>query len=106
MPASTTQLSSGLKFLILRLSFNYFSDILACNCRPENFKSSNLDDLVENDGGATSECLQRHPSQQEVEDELESSDDDGLPPLEANLNRIKPFELQSDRESDSGSDSD
>ncbi|EOY20189.1 hypothetical protein QUC31_005786 [Theobroma cacao] len=73
---------------------------------PENFKSSNLDDLVENDGGATSECLQRHPSQQEVEDELESSDDDGLPPLEANLNRIKPFELQSDRESDSGSDSD
>ncbi|XP_022764878.1 probable RNA-binding protein EIF1AD [Durio zibethinus] len=68
---------------------------------PEIFKPTNLDDSIENDGGTTSEYLQ-----QEVKDEFESSDDDGLPPLEANLNRIKPFELQSDRESDSGSDTD
>ncbi|XWS65621.1 hypothetical protein CRYUN_Cryun05aG0129500 [Craigia yunnanensis] len=73
---------------------------------PENFKSSNLDDSIENDGGSSSESLQRRTSQQEVKDEFESSDDDGLPPLEANMNRIKPFELQSDRESDSGSDTD
>ncbi|OMO89956.1 Translation initiation factor 1A (eIF-1A) [Corchorus olitorius] len=72
---------------------------------PEIFKSSNLDDSIE-DGGATSEGLQRHTSQEEVKDEIDSSDDDGLPPLEANLNRIKPFELQSDGESDSESDTD
>ncbi|XP_022745312.1 probable RNA-binding protein EIF1AD isoform X2 [Durio zibethinus] len=70
---------------------------------PENFKSSNMDDSIEN-GGATSECLQRHTSKQELNDELESSDDNGLPPLEANLNRIKPYEMQSDSESDSESD--
>lgn len=65
-----------------------------------------MDDSIENDGGATSECLQRDISQQEVKDELESSndDDDGLPPLEANLNRIKPFEQQSESESNSESD--
>ena len=63
-----------------------------------------MDDSIENDGAGTSECLQRHASQQEVKDELESSDDDGRPPLEANMNRIKPFELQSNRESDSESD--
>ncbi|MBA0725453.1 hypothetical protein Golax_022042 [Gossypium laxum] len=73
---------------------------------PEIFKSSNLDDSNENDGGATSESLQRDTTPIEVNDEIESSDDDGLPPLEANLNRIRPFELQSDRESDSGSDTD
>ncbi|KAA3481239.1 putative RNA-binding protein EIF1AD [Gossypium australe] len=73
---------------------------------PEIFKSSNLDDSNENDGGATSESLQRDTTPIEVNDEIESSDEDGLPPLEANLNRIRPFELQSDRESDSGSDTD
>lgn len=43
-------------------------------------------------------------SQQE-EDESSSSDDDGLPPLEANMNRIRPLELQSNAVSDSDSDS-
>lgn len=47
--------------------------------------------------------LETGTSQQE-ENELESSDDDGLPPLEANTNRIRPYELH--EESDSGSDSD
>lgn len=41
------------------------------------------------------------------ENELESSDDDGLPPLEANMNRIRPPQLeQSDTENESGSDTD
>ncbi|XVE86023.1 hypothetical protein DITRI_Ditri18aG0002900 [Diplodiscus trichospermus] len=71
---------------------------------PEVFKSSNMHDSIENDGGATSECLQRPISQEEVKDELESSGDNGLPPLEANLNRIKPFESQSESESSSDSD--
>ena len=94
-------------FIIIIIFSDVFISILACNsCRPENFKSSNLDDSIENDGGGSSESLQGHTSQQEVKDEFESSDDDGLPPLEANMNRIKPFELQSDRESDSGSDTD
>lgn len=94
--------------LILKFTFSVVLDpILAyISYRPEIFKSSNLDDSNENDGGATSESLQRDTTSIEVNDEIESSDDDGLPPLEANLNRIRPFELQSDRESDSGSDTD
>ncbi|XP_015583371.1 probable RNA-binding protein EIF1AD [Ricinus communis] len=47
------------------------------------------------------------PPEFQEEDELDSSDDDdGLPPLEANTNRIRPPEFQSDAESDSGSDTD
>ncbi|KAL4292118.1 hypothetical protein GQ457_14G017790 [Hibiscus cannabinus] len=74
---------------------------------PENFKYSNPDDSNEN-GGTTSKISQTDTTLVEVKNETESSDDDddGLPPLEANLNRLKPFELQSDRESDSESDTD
>ncbi|KAL6847540.1 hypothetical protein ACP4OV_022566 [Aristida adscensionis] len=39
----------------------------------------------------------------EIDDEPNSDEDDDLPPLEANTNRNRPFELYSD--SDSGSDS-
>lgn len=67
-------------------------------CRPEIFKSTVADD-------SNGSSLQKLTSHQE-ENELELSDDDGLPPLEANTNRIRPFELQSDKESDSNSDSD
>ncbi|XP_043816981.1 probable RNA-binding protein EIF1AD isoform X2 [Manihot esculenta] len=63
---------------------------------PEIFKSTTLDD-------SNGSC--KNTSQQE-DDELDASDDDGLPPLEANMNRIKPPELQSDAESDSGSETD
>jgi len=38
-------------------------------------------------------------------DELNATDDDELPPIEANTNRRKPSELQSDTESDSETDS-
>ncbi|TKY73959.1 RNA-binding protein EIF1AD [Spatholobus suberectus] len=60
---------------------------------PENFKSAMVDDSNE-----------RTASQQE--NEMEGSDDDGLPPLEANTNRIRPFELQADEDSESSSDTD
>lgn len=66
-------------------------------CRPEVFKSTNLDD--------SNGSLHKQTAQAE-ENELESSDDEGLPPIEANTNRIKPFEAQSDVESDSNSDAD
>ncbi|KAL5538489.1 hypothetical protein UlMin_044403 [Ulmus minor] len=59
---------------------------------PEIFKTTILDD--------SSGSLPRETTQEE-ENVLESSDDDGLPPLEANTNRIRPFELHSDTESDS-----
>ncbi|KAG5031650.1 hypothetical protein JHK85_015632 [Glycine max] len=62
--------------------------------RPESFKSAMVDDSIEST-----------TSQQEHE--LEGSDDDGLPPLEANTNRIRPAELQADDEdSESSSDTD
>ncbi|KAF3969263.1 hypothetical protein ACB098_06G128700 [Castanea mollissima] len=64
---------------------------------PEVFKSTNLDD--------SNGSLHKQTAQAE-ENELESSDDEGLPPIEANTNRIKPFEAQSDVESDSNSDTD
>ncbi|KAJ1388212.1 Translation initiation factor 1A [Sesbania bispinosa] len=38
--------------------------------------------------------------------ELDESDDDGLPPLEANTNRMRPSELQADEDSESNSDTD
>lgn len=66
-------------------------------CRPEIFKH----DLNE-----------RITSQQENEivasddDEDEDDDDDGLPPLEANTNRIRPVELQVDENLESNSDTD
>ncbi|GMY08397.1 probable RNA-binding protein EIF1AD isoform X1 [Fagus crenata] len=64
---------------------------------PEVFKSTNLDD--------SNGSLHKQTSQEE-ENEVECSDDEGLPPIEANTNRIKPFEVQSDVESDSSSDKD
>ena len=70
---------------------------LITHCRPDIFKST----VVDGSNGS----LQSQTSKQE-ENELDSSDDDGLPPLEANTNRMRPFELQPDTESDSGSDSD
>ena len=39
-------------------------------------------------------------------DEIYSSEDDGLRPLEANMNRMRPFELQPDADSESSSDTD
>ncbi|XP_059666860.1 uncharacterized protein LOC132312498 [Cornus florida] len=61
---------------------------------PEIFKTPVLD----NPSGIS----QGHTSLQ-GENELDSSDDDELPPIEANMNRIKPLELQSDTESNSDS---
>ncbi|XP_010525424.1 PREDICTED: probable RNA-binding protein EIF1AD [Tarenaya hassleriana] len=52
------------------------------------------------------ECSQRHTTEQEENDETDSSEDDGLPPLEANTNRMKPFGVHLDAETDSGSESD
>lgn len=52
--------------------------------------------------GDRNENLQVKNDQQE-QDEVNSSEDDDLPPLEANTNRAKPFVLQSDAESDSDS---
>lgn len=66
-------------------------------CRPEIFKSESLN--------SSKEDLQREGALQ-AENELNSSDDDGLPPLEANTNRLRPAEFQLDRDSDSDSDSD
>ncbi|MBA0813444.1 hypothetical protein Gohar_027292 [Gossypium harknessii] len=102
-------LESGCKVACIVSQVLFYDQVRALQKSPEwpaIFKSSNLDDSNENDGGATSESLQRDTTPIEVNDEIESSDEDGLPPLEANLNRIRPFELQSDRESDSGSDTD
>lgn len=63
--------------------------------RPEIFKSTAVETSREN--------LERYTSQtQDIEN---SSDDDGLPPLEANTNRVKPFQSESETESDSETDS-
>ncbi|CAL8155991.1 unnamed protein product [Prunus armeniaca] len=45
--------------------------------------------------------LQGDTTSQQEENELDSSDDDGLPPLEANTNRMKPVDWKSDTESNS-----
>ncbi|TYK25826.1 putative RNA-binding protein EIF1AD [Cucumis melo var. makuwa] len=63
---------------------------------PEIFKNAIVGDRNEN---------LRAQNNQSEEDEVNSSDDDGLPPLEANTNRAKPLILQPDGESESDSDS-
>ncbi|XP_024992348.1 probable RNA-binding protein EIF1AD [Cynara cardunculus var. scolymus] len=60
---------------------------------PEIFKSTILD--------SSSGNTQRNRSTTREENELDSSEDDGLPPLEANTNRRIPVETQSDTGSDS-----
>ncbi|KAF8394812.1 hypothetical protein HHK36_018748 [Tetracentron sinense] len=63
---------------------------------PEIFKTA----IADNVNGYP----QRSTSQPE-EGEQNTSDDDGLPPLEANMNRIRPVDLHSDSKSDSDTDS-
>lgn len=62
---------------------------------PEVFKAATL--------GNSKQDLQSHTSNMEENDN--SSDDDGLPPLEANTNRLRPFQSHSDTESAPDSDS-
>ncbi|CAH9113842.1 unnamed protein product [Cuscuta epithymum] len=50
------------------------------------------------------QSLEKH-TPQTCDVENSSSDDDGLPPLEANTNRLKPFQGESDIELDSETDS-
>ncbi|OWM87939.1 hypothetical protein CDL15_Pgr000356 [Punica granatum] len=67
---------------------------------PEVFKSPTSDEPNNNLKAQTSEA------EEEKENDSDCSEDDGLPPLEANTNRIRPFELHTDTESDSDSDTD
>ncbi|XP_055811047.1 uncharacterized protein LOC129880845 isoform X2 [Solanum dulcamara] len=39
----------------------------------------------------------------QIEENEDSSDDDGLPPLEANTNRVNPFQLETESDSDTDS---
>ncbi|GAA0165270.1 hypothetical protein LIER_20716 [Lithospermum erythrorhizon] len=60
------------------------------DCWPKVFRSKNL------------EASHEDSAQTSLPEEGENlSDDDGLPPLEANLNRVRPFELHSDTDTDS-----
>lgn len=70
--------------------------LLVYKCRPSIFRSAGLGDC--NGDSHSSAALQE-------DNELNTSDDDGLPPLEANVNRMRPAELQSDTESDSDASS-
>ncbi|XP_058110682.1 uncharacterized protein LOC131253626 [Magnolia sinica] len=86
-------LESGSKVACMVSQVLYYEQVRALQKSPEwpeIFKTTVADD--------PNGHLQRPLSQLEVESN--SSDDDGLPPLEANTNRIRPHELQSDSESD------
>lgn len=80
-------------FIRILLSLFNFLCAYACDlCRPETFRS------------ASPEVLDEVPSSCDLlqgDNEVDSSDDDGLPPLEANMNRTRPAEFQSDADSDS-----
>ncbi|KAJ6422317.1 hypothetical protein OIU84_027301 [Salix udensis] len=94
-------LESGSKVACIVSQVLFFEQVRALQRSPEwpeIFKSTAVDD--------SNESLNITNGQLE-ENELESSDDDGLPPLEANMNRIRPPQLeQSDTENESGSDTD
>ncbi|KAI9075902.1 hypothetical protein K1719_042182 [Acacia pycnantha] len=65
---------------------------------PAIFKSGATDE--------SNEKLNGNTSQPEIEGDSSDVDDDGLPPLEANTNRLRPFELQMEEDSESNSDTD
>ncbi|XP_010532381.1 PREDICTED: probable RNA-binding protein EIF1AD [Tarenaya hassleriana] len=66
---------------------------------PEIFRETKSKEADENS--------QRQTTEQEENGEIDTSDDDdGLPPLEANTNRMKPFGVHLEAETDSGSESD
>lgn len=65
--------------------------------RPEAFKSKTIESYTRN--------VPEPASELEAE-EAGTSDDDGLPPLEANMNRRRPYELHSASNSDADTDSD
>lgn len=74
------------------LNVSFFVLNASDQCRPATFRS------------ASPEVLDEVPSSRDLlqgDNEVDSSDDDGLPPLEANMNRTRPAEFQSDADSES-----
>lgn len=71
--------------------------MIIVSSRPAIFKSGATDE--------SNEKLNGNTSQPEIERDS-SDDDDGLPPLEANTNRLRPFELQMEEDCESNSDKD
>ncbi|XP_044367621.1 probable RNA-binding protein EIF1AD [Triticum aestivum] len=66
-----------------------------CYARPAIFKST-PNGWATGPEGTTSQAEEEHNSEEE-------DDDDDMPPLEANTNRNRPFDVHSDTESDSDS---
>ncbi|XP_054813016.1 uncharacterized protein LOC129313716 [Prosopis cineraria] len=92
-------LDSGSKVACIVTQVLYHEQVRMLQKSPEwpaIFKSGATDDSNGNLHGNT--------SQPEIE--KDSSDDDGLPPLEANTNRLRPLELQMEEDSESNSDKD
>ena len=67
-----------------------------CYARPAIFKST-PNGWATGPDGTTSQAEEEHNSEEEEDD------DDDMPPLEANTNRNRPFDVHSDTESDSNS---
>ncbi|CAL5059830.1 unnamed protein product [Urochloa decumbens] len=65
-------------------------------------KSGNWPAIFKSAQNEGSETRTEAQTATEIHEESDSDEDDGLPPLEANTNRNRPYELYSD--SDSGSD--
>ena len=74
-----------------------FSKIGHGQCRPEIFRDAKPVPADESS---------QIPIPQQGEIDSSDESDDGMPPLEANTNRLRPFGVQCDAETDSGSDSD
>ncbi|CAL4889513.1 unnamed protein product [Urochloa decumbens] len=66
-------------------------------------KSGNWPAIFKSAPNEGSETRTQAQTATEIHEQPDSDEDDGLPPLEANTNRNRPYELYSD--SDSGSDS-
>ncbi|CAO2044871.1 unnamed protein product [Urochloa humidicola] len=66
-------------------------------------KSGNWPSIFKSAPNEGSETRTQAQTATEIHEESDSDEDDSLPPLEANTNRNRPYELYSD--SDSGSDS-
>ncbi|MED6150769.1 hypothetical protein PIB30_075718 [Stylosanthes scabra] len=72
---------------------------------PEIFKSVMVDDSNER-SSTQQENKMKNNDENDNNEEDDDDDNDGLPPLEANTNRMRPFEGQVDEDSESSSDTD
>ncbi|KAL1367892.1 hypothetical protein HN51_021997 [Arachis hypogaea] len=103
-------LESGSKVACLVSQVLFYEQVRALQKSPEwpeTFKSEMVDDSNERSSSQQENKMEKNDdNDNNEEDDDDNDDDDGLTPLEANTNRMRPFEGQIEEDSESSSDTD